>query len=175
MKYRMIQVAMLAIMVAAPSIASAGLMDCLKGGGCCAEKVTCCTKCVPEYKTEKVKKHCWCTECDEVCIPPVTLPCCKSMFGKLCGRGKCGGCSDGSCGSCGSCCETKCCNNGLLKKLFGCCAGCRTRCVSKLKKHEYECEKCVVEWKCVRCGCCDNGCCETGACCEPQCCAPACQ
>ena len=131
----------------------------------------CCTRCVPECKSVTVKKHCWQTECEEVCIPPVKLPCCKCLFGGK-NNGCNNGCCDNSCGGCGNGCDSDCCKNSFLQRLFARCAGCRTRCVSKLKKHEYECEKNVIEWKCVKSGgCCDSSC-TTGACCEPQCCAP---
>lgn len=174
MKYPRIQIVAFAIVTAASAIAPAGLIElCSRGcsDNCCAEQACCATKCVPEYKSVKVKKHCWQTECEEVCIPPVTLPCCKCLFkGAFCRRGKCQGCADG-CSSgdcCGSGCRNnECCRNSLLQRMFSCCAGCRTRCVNRLKKHEYECEETAVEWKCVRTGCCDQG-----ACCEPDCCAP---
>lgn len=187
MKSIIIKGVILALLLATPSASNGGLRDYFSkrdkcdtecGDYCGAQP--CPTKCVPECKTVVVEKHCWQTECEQVCIPPVTLPCCKCLFKGKCNGGGCSecgdrGCCDSGCGSCGADCSQDCCRNSLLQRLFSKCAGCRTRCVTRLKKHEYECEETKVEWHCVPCGgCCDSGCCDTGACCEPECAAPAC-
>ena len=113
--------------------------------------------CQPEYKTEKIKRHCYKTECKAICIPPVTLPCCRlsRCFG--------GSVSDG-------CCDDDCRSSGLLQKLCSKLTACRIRHVNTYKKVEYECgTKCVCEWKVVSSavGCCDQGCTDTGAHCTP--------
>lgn len=172
------QLTILGLLVAVPSVATAGSGLCRKssrcGDYCCAER--CEKKCVGECKSVTETKHCWNTECDEVCVPPVRLPCCKCLLKGMCGKGKCGSCcscGDSGCCDSNSCRQDPCCREGLLHRLFSKCAGCRIRCVSRLKKHEYDCEKNVIEWK-VACGggCCSNDCCETGAHCAPACCAP---
>lgn len=180
MRYLLTKSLLLAMLAAVSAPASAGLRDWCRRDAECGDGCTsqCCpTMCVPECKSVTVKKHCWNTECEQVCIPPVTLPCCKCLFGGKANGGCCdSGCGGDGCGGCGSGCSKRCCKNSLLQRLFSRCAGCRTRCVTRLKKHEYECEKTVVEWKCVPCGGCGDGCgtgcCDTGACCEPGCCAP---
>ncbi|MEZ6129426.1 MAG: hypothetical protein R3C59_12150 [Planctomycetaceae bacterium] len=159
---------------------------CCDSGHCCRSE---CKTCKGECKSIKVKKYCWQTECEDVCIPPVQLPCCRCLF-----KGKCRGCCDAGAGGCSSGCTgcptcqpAPCCQNGLLKKLFGRCAGCRVRCVSRLKAEDYECEKNVMEWSVVSCGdcagCCSglsgttgcgdqNPCCRIGTANEPPCCGP---
>lgn len=145
--------------------------DCCPPGDCCATE--CCnTRCVAECKSVTVTKDCWQTECEQVCIPPVTLPCCKCLFGKGSGSGGCGACGQSGCGGCGSGGAPgrppECCRQSILQRIFGKCAGCRTRCINTLKKHEYDCEETVVEWKCV-----NGGSCGTESYCEPACSAPA--
>lgn len=131
----------------------------------CSPRVICC----PECKTVKEEKQCWQTECETICVPPVTLPCCGCLFsGRCCGSGcecrsSCS-CGDAGCPICSR--QSACCKNSLLRKVFGkfCC--CQARCVKKLKPHKYECEKTEVEWKVVcpdSCNCCDS--CSTGDCC----------
>lgn len=117
----------------------------------CAESCRLC--CQPEYKTEKIKRHCYQTQCKAVCIPPITLPCCRLS---RCFRGVA---ADG-------CCDDDCCNSGLLQKLCSRLTTCRIRHVNTYKKVEYECgTKCVCEWKAVPCatGCCEQESTETGA------------
>lgn len=184
MKHRILLYALGAVLLTSTTNAYAGLGnlwkrqaecgDCCPPTDCCATE--CCdTRCVAECKSVTVKKHCWKTECEQVCIPPVTLPCCKCLFGKGsdCGNGCGHGCGTDGCGGCGSGCGScgpkDCCKQSILQRIFGKCAGCRTRCVNTLKKHEYECEETVVEWKCV-----NGDCCGTESCCEPACAAPAC-
>lgn len=98
-----------------------GCPQCTPANGtCCPDHYTCC----PEVKSEKVKKSCWQTECEPVCIPPVRCPLfdcfrqdhCDPCAGPLFG----GRFLSGSCG--------------------------KIRVVNKLKKVDYECEKCAVEW-----------------------------
>lgn len=123
----------------------------LKPAGCCetANCAPCSYACCPEVKTEKVKKHYWETECKPVCIPKVHCP--LLDFFRKDKKDPCT--SQDACG----------------RPLNSLCA--EVRMVKKLKKVEYECEKCVVEWnvRCVSTGCakaCDSygnpaGCCQT--------------
>lgn len=101
-----------------------------KPEGCC-DNVSCapCSYvCCPEVKQEKVKKYCWEVECVPVCVPKVKCPL-FSFFSK----DKCDPCTDlDACG----------------RPLSSLCAD--VKMVKKLKKVEYECEECVVEWK-VQC------------------------
>jgi hypothetical protein len=145
------------LVLALMCISSAVFAEC---GPCtspgCAESCSLC--CQQECKTEKLKRHCYKTECKPICIPPVTLPCCRlsRCFG--------GSASDG-------CCDDDCRNSGLLQKLCSKLTACRIRHVNTYKKVEYDCgTKCVCKWKVVPCaaGCCDQGCCETGAHCTSR-------
>lgn len=163
--------ALVLLTLALPAAASAGSGPCSDGcaqvGDYCCPQPGCRT-CVPECRTVKETRHCWCTECEEICIPPVQLPCCRCLFGGAAANG-CnagGGCCESGCTGCPSCCQRDCCKDGLLQRLFRRCAGCRTRCVKVLKKHEYDCQTTDVEWKVQCCG--TGGCCDTGACCAPQ-------
>lgn len=141
-----------ALIVALMCVCSAAFAEC---GPCtlpgCSDSCRLC--CQPEYKTEKVKRHCFQTECKPICIPPVTLPCCRlsSCFRRA---------GDGSC------CDDDCRNIGLLQKLCSRLTACRIQHVNTYKKVEYDCgTKCVCKWNVVPCaaGCCDQGCCDTGA------------
>lgn len=130
---------------------------CEKPVGCCQN---CCEPCMlvccPETKIVKEKKHAWDLECEHVCIPKVHCPlfnlfgCCSKL--STC----CQNCGDSACS--GNCCSGQ----------QGSCGKIRT--VRKLKKVEFEVEKCVVEWK-VRKSAWNAGKCCDG--CPPQsCCAP---
>ena len=154
---------MAALACISSSVSHAGLFhfgcrDSCTNQGC---QASCCPAdycCIGDCKTEPLKQKCFETKCEAVCIPPVKFPCCGCCFGKLCGRGKCGGCGDG-CGGV-SCCNSSG-GNGLISKLFGKFAKCRVRCVNTYKKKEYECgAKCVCTWKAVPAGCgsCGDGC-----------------
>ena len=121
-----------------------------KPAGCCdnARCEPCSYTCCPEVKTVKVKKYCWEVECKPVCIPKVNCPL-FSFFRK---------------DNCDPCTELDACG----RPLSSLCAEVRT--VKKLKKVDYECEKCVVEWKvqCTTPGC--GKCCDgfgvPGSCCQ---------
>ncbi|HIK94645.1 MAG TPA: hypothetical protein EYG03_22090 [Planctomycetes bacterium] len=113
--------------------------------------------CQAECKIVKVTRHCFETECKPICIPPVTLPCCrlKKLFG---GAGN-DECSDDACR-----------RNGLLHRLCSKLTAGRIRHVNTYSKKEYECgTKCVCEWKvvCRGAGCCELGCCNDGSLCTP--------
>lgn len=110
-----------------------------KPPGCCdhVECGPCGYACCPEAKTEKVKKHCWETECEAICVPRVQCP----LFNFF-RKDKCDPCTELDA------------SGRPLSSL-----GSDVRMVKKLKKVEYECEKCVVEWKvqkvspgCAKCG-----------------------
>lgn len=171
MKLSIGQAATAALLVAAswaPSV--------LAGPGCCDETncPTCCESCAvcvggPERVTEE--KHCWCVECEEICVPRVRCPwepggsplTCFKWLHRACGAGGC-------CDTCGdTCCDT-CCDEG-------CCGGCgcqpcgcqpcgKVKCVRDLSKKTYEVEAC--EWKyeirrlppccCSSCGASSCGC-----------------
>lgn len=169
--------AVFALTIAAGSMANAGLGFCSSSSNCgdyCGPE-SCQPRCVGECKSVDVKKHCWKTECEQVAVPPVRLPCCKCFLKGLCLKNKacsCCGCGGQGCSGCSTCQQESCCRNGLLQRLFSKCAGCRVRCVNRLKKHEYECEKNVIEWKTAYGGCAAGGGCEVGSVCDPQCSAP---
>lgn len=145
--------------------AEAGLFSFCRSN--CGESTERC--CVPECKSVKVTKKCWKTECDEVVIPPVSIPSCRDILRNMRpGKGCCG---SGSCGQ-GDCCEVGCstksspcslpkksCGEGLLARLFSKHAKCGTRTVNKLKSDSYETEETEVSWKvdhrfsgCTECG-----------------------
>ncbi len=122
---------LLSLLIALSSTSEAGIFGgkCKPTGSC--DTVACAPchyTCCPELKTVKVKKHCWETECEPVCIPRVQCPL-FNFFRKT---------------DCDPCTEIL--FNG--RSLNGRCADVRV--VKKLKKVSYECEKCVVEWN-VRC------------------------
>lgn len=133
---------------------------CAKATNCCQN---CCEGCIlvcsPECRTVKEKKHGWEVECEHVCIPKVRCPL-FNLFG--CGSGSsvcCQNCGDNSCqGNCDGSCQQASCG--------------KIRTVRKLKKVEYEVEKCVVEWKVKQCawdsGKCCNGCPPPQTCCAPS-------
>ena len=145
------------------SIAVAGC-GCEKPTGCsnhCCEP--CMLVCSAETKMVKVKKHGWEVECEHVCIPKVHCPLFK-LFG--CGSA-CSAASNG-CQNCGEAgCNGQCCSNGGCNQ-HGACG--RIRTVRKLKKEEYEVEKCVVEWSVKKCAGSCGKCCD--ACAPQSCCAP---
>lgn len=149
--------------MAITSIAVAGC-GCEKATGCsnhCCEP--CMLVCSAETKMVKVKKHGWEVECEHVCIPKVHCPLFK-LFG--CGSA----CSAGSngCQNCGEAgCNGQCCSNGGCNPQGSC--G-RIRTVRKLKKEEFEVEKCVVEWSVKKCAGSCGKCCD--ACAPESCCAP---
>ena len=142
---------MFAVMATLSSAAEAGwLTGKCKPDGCCdgATCAPCQSTCCPTVKNVKVKNHCWETECKQICVPRVQCPSIFSFF-----------CKD-NCDPCAA---------GIFKgkSLAGRCAD--VKCVKALKKVEYECDDCVVEWK-VQCAspgcgkCCDgygiqDGCC----------------
>ncbi len=149
---KLIQSAMLmSLLLALSTSVEAGIFSgkC-KPAGCCdnVDCSPCSYTCCPTVKTEKVKKHCWETECKPVCIPKVQCPL-FNFFRK---------------DKCDPCTEVDACG----RPLSSLCA--EVRMVKKLKKVEYECEKCVVEWnvRCVSPGC--GKCCDTigapGGCCK---------
>lgn len=158
---------MCAIVCSGTSILQAGIFS--RG---CADSCTgqCCEPscdpsdycCVGDCKSEKIKLHCFESKCEPIVIPPVKFPCGGCCFSKLCGRGRCGSCSENGCSGCGNGCGGRTgenCGNGLMSKLFGKFAKCRVRCVNTYKKKEYECgTKCVCSWKAVPAGDCGNGC-----------------
>lgn len=134
---------------------------------------TCCKTCVGKCKSVTVKKQCWITECEDVCIPPVQLPCCLCLFQtnrQSCRSGD--ACSEPGCadqcrtGCSGTGTTRSCCRNSFLRRVFAKCAGCRVRSVNRLKSEEYECQENVMEWKAEFCGpcerCCGDGCGGTG-------------
>ena len=97
--------------------------------------------CRVRVETEKVEKTCFETECEQICIPRVTLPWLK--------RHPNGGCDSG------------CCDAELL-----CAPECgRVITVNTLKERTYECEQPVCKWT-IEAGCCDEcgaaGCTATG-------------
>lgn len=144
-------VAIFSLMLCAVSQVEAGLFSgkCKPAGSCDSVQCDSCRYvCCPEVKTEKVKKHCWETECKPVCIPKVRCP----LFDFF-RKDKCDPCTALDA-------------NG--RSLSGACA--EVRMVKKLKKVEYECEKCVVEWnvRLVSNGC-SKGCTfdsQPGSCCR---------
>lgn len=163
---------LLAVLLTASQVSMAGLWRHSSGcsandSSACGDARACCKTCVGECKSVTVKKQCWTTECEDVCIPPVQLPCCLCLFQGNRHRCKSGdaccqpGCTDGCTTSCSSS-KADCCRNSLLRRMFAKCAGCRVRSVSRLKSEEYECQENVVEWKAEFCGpcaeCCSNGC-----------------
>jgi hypothetical protein len=108
--------AVVGLLAAAPMIASAGLghrHDCCPD---CGSSV-----CVPSFEKVKEKKHCWCVECEQICIPRFRWP-----WQSCCELPKCG----------------------------------RVKNVKRLKKIEYECEKCGCKWDVQSVGCCENGACQ---------------
>ncbi|TWT59011.1 hypothetical protein KOR42_23990 [Thalassoglobus neptunius] len=118
----------LALIVSASSQATAGnFLGACKPTGCC-ETVNCppCQLvCCPETKAEKVKKHCWEIECEPICVPRVRCPLFDFFRKDQCDQ--CDAMSANGGSYCNRCADVK--------------------MVRKLKKVEYECEKCVVEWK----------------------------
>lgn len=114
-----------------------GTPDCCAHCGChgaCQPKV-----CQLVCGVEKVKKHCWCVECEEFCplLPGCGKPCCDSC-----------------CEDCGPGCQDTCCEKGQQPCLVPPKCGCmRTKKI--LIKKEYECEvpvyKCVVRYLCGSC------------------------
>lgn len=151
----------IALSVATASIFCLLTGPLIAGADCGCEKATgcsnhCCEPCMlvcsAEASTVKVKKHGWELECEHVCIPKVHCPL-FSLFG-------CGSAAPACCHKCGeSTCNGNCSANGGCNQ-FGACG--RIRTIRKLKKEEYEVEKCVVEWsirKCPgSCGKCCNAC-----------------
>lgn len=151
-----------------------------KPSGCNKE---CCFSCEPtrlccqgEVKTVTVKKHCYEVECEDICIPPVTLPKCRLWANECCDSSDC--CCDG-CGcategcqnTCGETCGSK--SPGWLQKLCSKLTACRIRSVNRMKKKEYEVEECVYEWTvtCMPNPGCGKGCADNcGS--PPSCCAP---
>ncbi len=120
--------------------------SCKPQGYCNSACSPCQLVCCAEVKTEKVKKHCWEVECEHICVPRVQCPLLNCLTGNTC--------------------EDPCSSRNLLGKCIGKLCG-DVKCVRKLKKKEYECEKCVVEWS-VKCA---SGC---GSCtgCQKPCCGP---
>ncbi len=119
------------LFVSLSTSAQAGLFPVkCKPAGCYdnVECAPCSYTCCPEVKTEKVKKHCWEVECEPVCIPEVQCP----LFNFF-RKNKCEPCSDVDV------------FGRPLNSLRA-----KVRVVKKLKKVEYECEKCVIEWN-VQC------------------------
>ena len=119
--------------------------------GCGCEKATgcndhCCGPCMlvcsAEKKTLKVKKHGWELECEHVCIPKVHCPLFRCFGSRSAAPACCQNCGDSNCN--GNCSANGSCNPQ------GACG--RIRTVRKLKKEEYEVEKCVVEWSVKKCG-----------------------
>ncbi len=144
------------LVVASMCFSSAALAKCAR---CTSEGCAdvCRLTCQPECKVVKVTRYCFETQCKPICIPPVTLPCCrlKRLFGGS-GNDECG--DDG------------CHRNGLMQKLCSKLTAGRIRYVNTYSKKEYECgTKCVCEWKvvCRGAGCCEQGCCDTGTLCTP--------
>ncbi len=131
--------------------------------------------CEATFEKEKVEKHCWKVECQEICVPKVVCPWQEGGSGltlfswlKKSKNPNCGnswGCADGCCDQ--GCCVDDCCNS--------CC--CKPRCgkvivVRDLKKEKYECEECVCKWDIRRLPPCTD-CCDCG--CDPSCgCGPRC-
>lgn len=140
------------------------------GDSCCGDSCGCsvCT-CKPEMTTEE--KHCWCVECEEICVPRVRCPwepggsplTCFNWLRKKCETG-CGDCCD----SCGDCCDSVgagcCCDSSCCTKPCG-----KVKCVRDLKKKTYEVDVCEWKYEIRRlppCCCCDCGAdpCACGAC-----------
>lgn len=121
---------------------------CRKPAGCCdtVSCQPCMLICRPEIKTKTEKKHCWEVECDYVCVPKVQCPISAWIRSKI--HGDAESCCD-TCGTAGcNGCETGVCNQTPLHA--------RIRTVRRLKKVEYECEKCVVEWHIEQCSACNG-------------------
>lgn len=133
---------------------SAGWADCTSSCPDCGAKAC---RAVPVTNT--VKKHCYCVECKDICIPKFRWPweMCKS---KGCGAH---GCSDSNCTGCadGGCLNghgSKCGGHHCKRSQCG-----EVRTINVLVKKEYECKECGCEWHiyCVGNGCAD-GCCTSG-------------
>ena len=114
--------------------------------GCAKKRV--CPKCHCEVtiEEEKVKKHCYEVEHEQVCIPKVRIPWHRFTLHKCHCKGKC---------TCGKRCHQPCLD-------LPCCFKVRT--IRVLKKEEYECKVCKCKFTpvCVDCGC-DAGCGTYGA------------
>jgi len=141
--------------------------DC--GMQCCAPAAchVCRKSCGPAKvckvvcETIKVKKYCWCVECEEFCAP---LPACMGAglhaVDNSCAAGACGvdgGC-DAGCGGCDAGCGS-CGGFDIFRDKVYLAPQCdRVRSRKVLVKKEYECEipiyRCVV----VCAGCCGEGC-----------------
>ena len=157
------------------------------GSGCCGACCDGCRDCcVASAERVKVEKHCWCVECEKICVPKVVCPWAEggsglTLFNWFKKNRGCGCCVDSCCA--GVCCRcSDCCGGG------GCCSGgcccCKPRCgkvkcVRDLVKKTYECDACEYKWKirrlppCCCEGCCSGGCCGE-ACCDPCCADPCC-
>lgn len=175
-QYCVIPAMMIALTSHATWAACGGAKPSGYGEGCCSSCEPARLCCQNEVKTVTVKKHCYEVECEDICIPPVTLPKCSLWGNKCCDRSDC--CSDGcGCGtegcqdSCGESCGPK--SPGWLQKLCSTLTACRIRQVNRMKKKEYEVEECVCEWSvvCLPNSGCAKGCADD---CGPpaSCCAP---
>ncbi|MCA9247376.1 MAG: hypothetical protein KDA42_09685 [Planctomycetales bacterium] len=144
-----------AAVLTAVSAAQAGGHGC--DSGCCEVQCPNCDHtCHFSVGTEPVDKHCYGVACEPICIPKVVFPwqkkCCNDGCGHGCKSGCDSGCdcASGACGCCAKCEEPNCScvNNGAC-----------VRYVRKLKKYEYQCEKCKYKWEAVPAcgGCCDHG------------------